>query len=78
MKGYIIMECHWVSHGVNNEKPCAMPVGGNAAIRLILEYRLKPSLESERATPRPRHAPGPPPAVPAVPDGLSGITYDRV
>ena len=35
MKGYIIMECHWVRHGVNREKPRATPVGENAAIRLI-------------------------------------------
>jgi hypothetical protein len=35
MKGYIIMECHRVRHGVNRERPRATPVGENAAIRLI-------------------------------------------
>ena len=29
------MECHWVRHGVNGERPRATPVGENADIRLI-------------------------------------------
>ena len=34
-------------------------------------------VRTSKATPRPRHAPGPPPVVLAAPDGPSGIARDR-